>query len=250
MICLRINYSSYKTINENVSIIFLVYTFLNCSLDCEQMSGPTELANKLSLIVSEKQFESASEFTADEQQLLMNSITKFIENLNQYPTDYNLSCSDIVNGLDLKCHPEGGFYRRFSWTQGKSKIFYLLPDGCVSSWHRLKGVRETWKWLYGGTLVLPQISNDFRWCGDVQLTQNKDVVITEGLNIPEKWGNWFGALLKEGDYSFVVCECTPPFEFSNFELANEKDVILFKVLNPARVETVELLTQNLPNRCC
>lgn len=214
------------------------------------MFSPTKLTDKLSFIVSvsKKESETASEFTADEQQLLINSITKFIDNLKKYPHNYRLSWSDIVNGLDLKCHPEGGFYRRFSWTKEKSKIFYLLPNGCVSSWHRFNGIGETWKWIHGGTLIVPQISKDSRWCGEVELSEDKDAIIMEELNSPDKWGNWFGAFHKDGDYSFVVCECTPPFEFSKFELATEQDAILFRTRNPAHVETIELLTNNLTNR--
>lgn len=206
------------------------------------MNSPTELADKLVLIVNQmKDSETESEFTVDDVELLMNSITMFASNLTQYESNYKLSCSDVVQGLHLKCHPEGGFYRRYSWTKEKSKIFYLLPAGCVSSWHHLKGIRETWKWMYGGVLVIPQISNDFRWLNEVELAADEDVVIMEDSTSPDKWGNWFGAFHKDDDFSLVTCECTPPYEFSKFELANEQNVRQFKLFNPARAEIFEPL---------
>lgn len=213
------------------------------------MDSLTELADKLSFIVNHSRKDTeTSAFTDDDEKLVLNTVTTFIAYLNQYPSDYKVTCSDIVSGLDLKCHPEGGFYRRFGWTNEKSKTFYLLPYGSVSAWHRFKGIRETWKWLYGGTLAIPQISSNRRWFIEDELAKDKDVVIMEEVNSPEKWGDWFGAYHKDGDYTLLMCECSPPFEFSKFELANEQDVIEFSATNPDRVDIIELLTKNLTDK--
>lgn len=208
------------------------------------MCSLTELADQLSFTVTHTDdTDTGSEFTVDEEQHLLSSIRKFVTSLNQYPSDYQLSCSHIVHGLNLACHPEGGFYRRFSWTKEKSKTFYLLPADCVSSWHHFQCIRETWKWIYGGTLIVPQISNEFQWLGEAELSKDKDVVIMEECNSAKKWGNWFGAYHRDCDFSLIICECTPPFEFSKFELAKEQDVNKLKVCNPTRVDIIELLAK-------
>lgn len=207
------------------------------------MDSLTELADKLSFVVnSTKNDWETSEFTDDHEKLLMNTITTFIAYLKQYPSDYKLTCSDIVTGLDLEPHPEGGFYRRFGWTKEKSRTFYLLPNGSVSSWHRFKGIRETWKWLHGGTLFIPQISNNCGWFREVELAKDKDVVIMEEFDSPDKWGDWLGAYHKDDNFTFLICECTPPFEFTKFELANEQELIRFRATYPDRVEIMEKLS--------
>lgn len=190
------------------------------------MNSPTELADRLSFVFDQLKRESEPcEFTGDDEKRVTNAITTFIANLNQCPNDYELTQSDIVHGLALNVHPEGGFYRRFSWTKEKSQTFYLLPVGSVSSWHRLKGTTETLKWLCGGQLAIPQISSDCRWLGEVELAKDKGVVVSE---VRDEWSDWFGAYHTDDNYCFVMCECTPPFEFSKFELANEGDVIRFR----------------------
>lgn len=69
------------------------------------------------------------------------------------------------------------------------------------------------------------------------------MVIEEECNSAKKWGNWFGAYHRDGDFSLIMCECTPPFEFSKFELATEQDVNKLRVFNPTRVEIIELLAK-------
>ncbi|KAJ6638557.1 hypothetical protein Bhyg_11294 [Pseudolycoriella hygida] len=206
------------------------------------MYSLTELTKKLSTIVNKKDPESPSIFKDDEENLLRDCIRKFLIYLNQLPSDHILSSSDIVNGLNLKPHPEGGFYRRYIWTKEKSAIFYLLPTGSVSSWHRLKETRETWKWLYGETLNVAHISNDSEEIGVFQLTQSEDVVIDEGMYGRGKWGDWFGAYHEGNGFSLAYCQCTPPFEFAKFELANEQIVNRFKSLHPTYTEIIERLT--------
>lgn len=212
------------------------------------MSCRTELADKLSIIINdiERDTGTKSEFSVDDRKLLINSIGKFIAQINQYPIDYKLSCADIIIGLNLKCHPEGGFYRRFGWTRQQTTTFYLIPPGCVSSWHRLNGIRERWMWLYGGPLIIPQISSDYQWLREDELTEGNDVLIQEECNGLEKWGNWFGAYHKDSEFTLVVCDCAPAFEFSKFALASQQDVMQFGMFNASRSEVIERLINKSP----
>lgn len=210
------------------------------------MNNRIELAEKLSSIIDDivkNCSENISEFSDDETTLLINSIQSFVTTLIQQSNNAKLLSADIIHGLSLQCHPEGGFYRRISWTEHQTKIFYLLPTGCVSSWHRLNGIRETWTWLCGGTLIVSQISNDSRWVGVNEMGHDNDVTVVEECN--GNWGNWFGAYPKDGDFTLVTCECTPAFEFSKFQLANEEDVNQFRKLNPEHGEIIALLADNL-----
>lgn len=217
------------------------------------MYSPAQLADKLSLYIHmKKKTLTSSQFAHDDETLLLASIEKFITKLKEHSSDYKLQSSEIVHGLNLANHPEGGFYRRFYWTKEKSIIFYLLPAGCVSSWHRLKGTKETFKWMSGTTLSIPRIRRNFLCCGEDLVAQDKeDVVIIKGEQMDrcydaEEWGDWFGAYATDGNnYSFVTCECMPPFEFSKFELATTQDLIQFRACNPNFNEIIGRLSLNI-----
>jgi len=220
------------------------------------MYSPAQLAEKLSqyIIDLKEEITAGCEFRNGDDQVSLKSIETFVTDLNRYPHNYVLSWSDIAEGLKLMQHPEGGYYRRFSWTKETSRTFYLLPAGTVSAWHRLKGTREVCKWMSGGTLIMPQINNDFAWSASEQVEQDEDVVMMEGrqkeeLYDPEDWGKWFGAYHNDGYYSFVICECSPPFEFSKFQLATEHDVNQFKVCNLTYGEVIDRLVPTfLPDK--
>lgn len=212
------------------------------------MSCRTELADKLSIIASNigRDPDTTSRSTDEDRQPLINSINTFVAQINQYPIDYKLSCADVIIGLDLKCHPEGGFYRRISWIRQQTKTFYLVPAGSISCWHRLNGIRERWIWLYGGSLMVPQISSNCQWQGENELAEGKDVVIPEERNGLEKWGNWFGAYHKDDEFTLFICDCSPAFEFSKLELASQQDVIRFGTMNSSRLDTIERLIKRNP----
>lgn len=73
-----------------------------------------------------------------------------------------LSAKEVVRLLDLAPHPEGGFYRQtfrdsrtIDGTRGASTaIYYLLPEGEVSAWHRVVDAAEVWHYYAGAALDL------------------------------------------------------------------------------------------------
>jgi predicted cupin superfamily sugar epimerase len=77
------------------------------------------------------------------------------------PVDPTLSADDIVELLKMQPHPEGGFYAEtfrddVTNAQGRAAstlIYFLLPDGVVSRWHKVDAV-ETWHWYGGAALEL------------------------------------------------------------------------------------------------
>ena len=72
-----------------------------------------------------------------------------------------LSTQEVVRLLELTPHPEGGFYRqtfRDSLPVGSPRaastaIYYLLPGGGISHWHRVDAA-EVWHFYAGAALEL------------------------------------------------------------------------------------------------
>jgi uncharacterized protein len=70
------------------------------------------------------------------------------------------SVSDLIRLLDLKPHPEGGYYREtfrdVAGNEGRAAstaIYFLLAAGEESRWHRVDSV-EVWHWYGGAPLLL------------------------------------------------------------------------------------------------
>ncbi|CAI9100759.1 OLC1v1037926C1 [Oldenlandia corymbosa var. corymbosa] len=167
--------------------------------------------------------------------------------------------SKIVAKLDLKPHPEGGFYsetlRDNSVILSKSQlppqykvdrpistcIYFLLPTGSVSHLHRIP-CAETWHFYAGEPLSVVELNED----GSVKITclgpdpvaDNQQVQYTVPPNV------WFGsfptydidissdikAVKKparngENHFSLVGCTCAPGFQFEDFELAKRSELI-------------------------
>src|ERR1700688_3579894 len=76
------------------------------------------------------------------------------------------SAADIIARLELKPHPEGGYYRetfrdKRTDANGRSfatAIYFLLARGEPSHWHRIDAV-EVWHYYAGSALTL-RIAHD------------------------------------------------------------------------------------------
>src|SRR5947209_10502479 len=71
-----------------------------------------------------------------------------------------ISAAEVIRKLDLKPHPEGGHFRetfrdarRESDRATSTAIYFLLPRGERSHWHRIDAV-EMWHYYAGAPLVL------------------------------------------------------------------------------------------------
>jgi predicted cupin superfamily sugar epimerase len=140
------------------------------------------------------------------------------------PVDPTLSADDIVELLKMQPHPEGGFYAEtfrddVTDPQGRAAstlIYFLLPDGIVSRWHRVDAV-ETWHWYAGAALEL-SISLDGN---DKQVIQlGNDLAGGErpqGIVPREAWQQ----ARSLGAWTLVGCTVAPGFQFEGFEMAPE-----------------------------
>lgn len=129
--------------------------------------------------------------------------------------------AEVIRGLALEPHPEGGHYRE-TYRQvdphgGRgllTAIYYLLAAGERSHWHRVDAV-EIWHWYAGAPLVLA-ISGDGRKVVDHRL--GPDVPSGERPQVVVPPGAWQSAA-SLGSWTLVGCTVAPAFEFDGFELA-------------------------------
>lgn len=140
------------------------------------------------------------------------------------PVDQTLSADDIVDLLKMQPHPEGGFYAEtfrddVTDAQGRAAstlIYFLLPDGVVSRWHKVDAV-ETWHWYAGAALEL-SISTDGTSTQVVRV--GNDLVGGErpqGIVPREAWQQ----ARSLGEWTLVGCTVAPGFQFEGFEMAPE-----------------------------
>jgi predicted cupin superfamily sugar epimerase len=153
----------------------------------------------------------------------------------------NNQANEWINILNLKSHPEGGFYsetyrsndqtilERFN-KQNRScstAIYYLLktPESPKSYFHRIKA-DEMWHFYNGLPLIIHVL--------DEEKSSHTKFILNNELNMninarPQyliSYGKWFAAELmteniedKKMDYTLCGCICTPGFDFNDFECA-------------------------------
>ena len=132
-----------------------------------------------------------------------------------------MSAAEIIARLELKPHPEGGYYRetfRDSRTDaaGRSRstaIYFLLARGARSHWHRIDAV-EIWHYYAGDALTLKIADDDGQW--NFRLGANVAVGEQPQAIVPPH--TWQSAE-STGDWTLVGCTVAPGFDFATFELA-------------------------------
>ncbi|MGL5821209.1 MAG: cupin domain-containing protein [Sarcina sp.] len=158
----------------------------------------------------------------------------------------------FIETLNMIAHPEGGFYKpsfeseekitandlatkfedkRILWTS----IYFLLRDGEVSNFHRLKS-DEMWYYHAGNSLTIYMISPD-----GILTTKQLGLDIKNGESpqvlVPKNY--IFGSAMNNEGFSLVGCMVSPGFEFRDFELFERKTLL---ALYTAHKEIIEKLT--------
>jgi predicted cupin superfamily sugar epimerase len=132
------------------------------------------------------------------------------------------SAADIIARLELRPHPEGGYYRETFrdanvGAQGRARstaIYYLLARDERSHWHRIDAV-EIWHYYAGSALTL-RIAHD--GCTQHTVRLGPDVAAGERPQAIVPAQAWQAAE-STGDWTLVGCTVAPGFEFAKFELA-------------------------------
>ncbi|MBA2587859.1 MAG: cupin domain-containing protein [Alphaproteobacteria bacterium] len=120
----------------------------------------------------------------------------------------------LIQLLDLKPHPEGGYFRETFRDTGDGRahstaIYFLLKAGEVSRWHRVDAA-EVWHFYRGAPLELRIGKQTYMLGPDIDEAQVPQLVVP-----PNAWQ----AARSLGDYTLVGCTVAPGFEFSRFEMA-------------------------------
>ncbi len=131
----------------------------------------------------------------------------------------------IIEELGLSPHPEGGYYKEnyrstemIKQDDGQARnagtgIFFLLPSGVCTSWHRVSS-DELWHFYKGDELVLEVIdeTGNFRQ----RLLDDK---LSADCSLQELVpANCWQRAYSRGEYSLVGCTVAPGFEFEDFEM--------------------------------
>ena len=121
----------------------------------------------------------------------------------------------LIALLDLKPHPEGGYFRetfRDANEEDRARstaIYFLLKGGEVSRWHRIDAA-EVWHFYRGAPLELMIGKDRYVLGNDIDKAQVPQLVVPAG--------QWQMARAL-GDFTLVGCTVAPGFEFEHFELA-------------------------------
>jgi predicted cupin superfamily sugar epimerase len=145
---------------------------------------------------------------------------------------------ELVRILNLRPHPEGGWYRetyrsaetfapgalpdRYDGPRSLATAIYFLLDATgFSALHRLKS-DEQWHFYSGSALTLHVIRPDGRY---ETLKLGPDLARGETFQAVVPQGCWFGASVEApGGHALVGCSVAPGFEFADFEMATQRDL--------------------------
>jgi len=153
---------------------------------------------------------------------------------------------ELVEKLDMKPHPEGGFYAEtyrsgqvldtsFGERNRATSIFFLLRSEDVSHFHRIKS-DELWFWHEGSTLsvhLLGEKGHEILKLGPVDHSGTSPQHLVKADTI-------FGSSVDKPDsYTLVSCVVAPGFDFRDFELFKANDLL---PLYPESEEIIRKLT--------
>ena len=139
--------------------------------------------------------------------------------------------ADLVDMLDLRPHPEGGWFRETyrasrhdaAGRAASTLIYFLLLPGQVSKLHRIDA-DESWHLYLGGPLLIHEL--------DATTAAVQTTVLGSALERGERpqhvvpAGRWFGAELAAGaPFALVGCAVAPGFEFERFQLARPAQLL-------------------------
>ena len=133
-----------------------------------------------------------------------------------------LTADDIIRLLDLKPHPEGGYFREtFRDTRqvqgnraASTVIYFLLARGQRSHWHRVDAV-EVWHWYAGAPLELEIAQSEGRI---ERCTLGSDLASGQRPQAIVPAHAWQAAQTLR-DWTLCGCTVAPGFDFGGFELA-------------------------------
>lgn len=132
----------------------------------------------------------------------------------------------LIEHLDLKVHPEGGYFREVFRSSSLvtvspsaaqrttvTSIYYLLPGGQVSKLHRA-GADEVWHFLEGDPLELYTLDPGLT----ALRTHLLGPVSGKAQPIHAVPANEWQAAMSKGAFTLAGCTTGPGFEYADFAL--------------------------------
>ena len=145
----------------------------------------------------------------------------------------------LIDIYNLEAHPEGGFYREMYRDEGviqeeslpakvkgernySTFIYFLLPPGHISKFHKIKS-DEIWHFYLGGPLQIVEIDLEGKL---IQTVLGNDILKGHKLHHVVPAGHWFGArLMPETGFSLAGCTVSPGFDFEDFKIGDREKLI-------------------------
>lgn len=143
-----------------------------------------------------------------------------------------------IKQLNLKPHPEGGYFRETYRSTGSFEyfapdnslvgernystcIYFLLTKETFSAFHRIRQ-DETWHFYAGAPLDLHMISPEGAYS---KVVIGNNIENGELFQFVVPGGYWFAAEVNgEAGFSLLGCTVAPGFDFSDFELAKGNEL--------------------------
>jgi predicted cupin superfamily sugar epimerase len=133
----------------------------------------------------------------------------------------------LVRKLDLRPHPEGGFYREIHRSAEKvtarqglrsalTTIYFLLARGQKSVFHRVAS-DEVWHFYAGAPLRLWRVAGDFKASERIVLGPPGRGRVPVAVIAAGEWQ----AAETAGDYTLVGCTVGPGFDFADFKMLRD-----------------------------
>ena len=143
------------------------------------------------------------------------------------PAAMHPRAAELIATLELRPHPEGGFYRELfrsaatvAPADGRGEraalttIYFLLPEGAVSRWHRVAS-DEVWHLYEGGPLELLELDEAG---GALRRHRLAPVGDEHGAPVHTISAGAWQAARPLGGYALVGCTVGPGFDFADFRL--------------------------------
>jgi uncharacterized protein len=144
----------------------------------------------------------------------------------------NPRAAHLIASLGLTPHREGGYFREIHRSAARvtpgdgrperaalTTIYYLLPEGTVSRWHRVSS-DEAWHYYEGDAIELWTADAGFERVSRHQLGPSAKTAAPVHV-VPA--GVWQAAC-STGAYSLAGCTVGPGFEFDDFDMLRDQPV--------------------------
>lgn len=146
----------------------------------------------------------------------------------------NKIAKEWIHKLDLKEHPEGGYYiETYRSTNSLefrvdelrvlfTEIYFMLVGSQFSSFHVMKS-DEIWHFYSGSSITLHIISDQGEFN---EITLGRNVNNGDVFQTVVQAGSWFAASVDDiNSYSLVGCTVIPGFDFRDWKLGDRKTLL-------------------------